>query len=176
MFAIAAHRRREGITRLLSWFEPAFAVPHGNAYPSFLVEWRAEWRRNQKPLVLAPIDARFIPSDPQTILAVDRNRCLRLKIRGAGHVLHRRKVSIAPGAKLHIVVAVRVGVPGRIHSSIGAHRHRRFPFVSRRVAEAHFLGPGAIAAADLEVDITLAVAIALPDYGDLPGRRSGGAV
>jgi hypothetical protein len=30
----------------------------------------------------------------------------------------------------------------------------------------------AIAAADLEVDIALAVSIALPNYGNLPGRRN----
>src|SRR5579864_25438 len=71
---------------------------------------------------------------------------------------------------------MRVCVPGSVHRSIGSDRHGGFPIVSRRIAQALLLRPGAFAAANLEVDITLTVSIALLDYSDLPGRRSGSAV
>src|SRR5262249_12580713 len=121
-------------------------------------------------LVFSPVHARFIPSHPGTPAAVYGDGGVRLELRARRQRLQGRQLAVLIRAKLNVVVALVVGIPGDVGGSIRARGDGRLPIVGRRLADADLLRP-LPGCERTQENVALAAAVTLPDHENLPIRR-----
>ena len=68
MFAVLPESGGPHFARLLLRFDPLASVPPDDTNRALFVKRKPQRGGNQESLVFAPIDARFIPGHPQSIL------------------------------------------------------------------------------------------------------------
>src|SRR5256885_16579636 len=131
----------------------------------------SERNGDQKPLVLCPVHAGFIPPYPRTPAAIYGDRGMRLEFWARRQRLQWGELAALIGPELYVLIPLVVGAPWDVGGAVWSCGHRRFPIVGRRFAHAHFSGPGPLREGAQE-NVALSVAKTLPSEENLTvGRR-----
>ena len=108
---------------------------------AFLVQRHSQRRGDQVPLVLAPVRARFVPSEPWRTIGSDRHVGMRLEARAAGDLFDIAELPAGIRAVEHVVVAFVVAVPHDMRLAIGSAGHLWLPVIGGRIADLQRLSP-----------------------------------
>ena len=112
---------------------PFDAIEHRHLRLTVLVQQRA-LNRQQEAGVFAPVQAALVPSRPQAVLGIHRERDVRLIKRGVGNRHGRRSPAFAvPSAHQDVVVARSVAVPCDVYLVIPSCSNDRLPVVGRGI-------------------------------------------
>ena len=164
------HMRRQRHVDVVRRNLPFDAVEHSHPRLAVLVQERA-FDRQQEAGVLAPIQTALVPSRPYAVLAVHRQRDVRLIERRVGN--RHRSCSPAfavPSAHQHVVVTRSVAVPCNMYFVVPSGSDDRLPVIGRRRRNELGGHPLPVHIA-LGEDVGLTIPETLPNQPDVTARR-----